>query len=286
MPESETGSLTGLPSYEISAPPISDQWPGSWISSLLASRARHSLLQASGLGLPTNAISGPTHSEPLMRWDPQSSCWRTSRGWEPPTGSVSSYLKRYGNAVYLTRTILSRTQGASTVVTSRLAETRTWEQWSGSFPPSGMTVGGALYPLPPLVHRISEGAGGVWPTPQTTDAPDGGGPPNKNAKTKRWKGLNSLGQMAKHGMWATATARDSCTHKGSAPMPNHQGGTNLVQVVGGMLNPRWVEWLMGLPIGWLSLEPLAMGSYQHPSPSSSNAYRQWFESMKSLLAML
>ena len=31
---------------------------------------------------------------------------------------------------------------------------------------------------------------------------------------------------------------------------------------GGQLNPPWVEWLMGLPIGWTDLKPLAMELYQ------------------------
>ena len=30
---------------------------------------------------------------------------------------------------------------------------------------------------------------------------------------------------------------------------------------GGQLNPEWVEWLMGWPIGWTGLEPLAMDKY-------------------------
>jgi hypothetical protein len=30
---------------------------------------------------------------------------------------------------------------------------------------------------------------------------------------------------------------------------------------GGRLNPTWVEWLMGWPIGWTDLEPLAMDRY-------------------------
>jgi hypothetical protein len=32
--------------------------------------------------------------------------------------------------------------------------------------------------------------------------------------------------------------------------------------VGGMLNPAWVEWLMGWPIGWTELQPLEMGRFQ------------------------
>ena len=31
---------------------------------------------------------------------------------------------------------------------------------------------------------------------------------------------------------------------------------------GGQLNPDWVEWLMGWPIGWTDLEPLAMDKFQ------------------------
>ena len=31
---------------------------------------------------------------------------------------------------------------------------------------------------------------------------------------------------------------------------------------GGQLNPDWVEWLMGWPIGWTASEPLAMARFR------------------------
>ena len=31
---------------------------------------------------------------------------------------------------------------------------------------------------------------------------------------------------------------------------------------GGSLNPDWVEWLMGWPLGWTDLKPLEMGKFQ------------------------
>ncbi|KPG94781.1 hypothetical protein AK821_18410 [Pseudomonas sp. RIT-PI-r] len=31
---------------------------------------------------------------------------------------------------------------------------------------------------------------------------------------------------------------------------------------GGQLNPEWVEWLMGWPIGWTELKPLAMDKFR------------------------
>ena len=36
----------------------------------------------------------------------------------------------------------------------------------------------------------------------------------------------------------------------------------LTEVVGGQLNPDWVEWLMGWPIGWTDLEPLETGRFR------------------------
>ena len=32
--------------------------------------------------------------------------------------------------------------------------------------------------------------------------------------------------------------------------------------IGGTLNPSWVCWMMGIPLGWDSLEPLAEGAYE------------------------
>jgi hypothetical protein len=32
--------------------------------------------------------------------------------------------------------------------------------------------------------------------------------------------------------------------------------------IGGQLNPAWVEWLMGVPIGWTSLDPLPVAQYE------------------------
>jgi hypothetical protein len=37
----------------------------------------------------------------------------------------------------------------------------------------------------------------------------------------------------------------------------------LADQVGGSLNPMWVEWLMGWPLGWTDLKPLAMDRCQH-----------------------
>lgn len=40
-----------------------------------------------------------------------------------------------------------------------------------------------------------------------------------------------------------------------------RGKSNLGEVVGGKLNPTWTEWLMGWPLEWTDLKPLAMDKY-------------------------
>lgn len=94
------------------------------------------------------------------------------------------------------------------------------DEYSGTWPKSGMTHGGDAFRQPPLERRISERGSGLWPTPNASDATGGPG----------------------------SSGRD--------------GGLNLRTVANGQLNPDWVEWLMGWPIGWTSLEPLPRGSWE------------------------
>jgi hypothetical protein len=113
-----------------------------------------------------------------------------------------------------------------------------------------------------------------FPTPQTTDAPDGGGPPVKNANTTQWNGANSLGQMAKQGLWPTPNARPGgCALDGGSNRPNdleeQLGGA------GGQLNPDFVEWLMGIPQGWTSLEPLPPEHWQRWLTEDHWANGEW-----------
>jgi hypothetical protein len=71
---------------------------------------------------------------------------------------------------------------------------------------------------------------------------------------------HSLQSMAKTGMWPTPTA---VTNTGGAALCKWGGSgaraklRTMVtpQELNGALNPMWVEWLMGFPLGWTDLEP-------------------------------
>tara|TARA_R110000751_G_scaffold304328_1_gene419751 strand:- start:495 stop:713 length:219 start_codon:yes stop_codon:yes gene_type:complete len=65
--------------------------------------------------------------------------------------------------------------------------------------------------------------------------------------------------------WPTPTVQDASNNGG--PSQFRRNSLPLNAQVGGKLNPQWVEWLMGWPIGWTALEPLAMDKYQ-----------QWYDS--------
>jgi DNA (cytosine-5)-methyltransferase 1 len=69
-------------------------------------------------------------------------------------------------------------------------------------------------------------------------------------------------------IWPTPNASDHIQRKTSKSWAQ-QGRVNYVLsnpeitgVTGGALNPMWVEWLMGWPLGWTDLKPLEMDKCQ------------------------
>jgi len=69
-------------------------------------------------------------------------------------------------------------------------------------------------------------------------------------------------------MWPTPRTSDANGHsnpriqklRDGIPTP-HQLREAVAVEVTGQLNPTWVEWLMGWPLGWTDLKPLAMDKY-------------------------
>jgi hypothetical protein len=74
----------------------------------------------------------------------------------------------------------------------------------------------------------------VWPTPTVNDS--------KNTAGKEQFNRNSLPLNA-------AVCVDD-------------GGNIIPENLGKLMNPNFVEWLMGWPVDWTALQPLAMDKYQ------------------------
>ena len=125
-----------------------------------------------------------------------------------------------------------------------------------TFPVSGMTRSGLLWELPMLAHRTSATERGLWRTPD----PGGGGMQKQlsQGKTHRASGhsiqIRLQDQVNNPKLWPTPVQR-MYKDKG---YPSEYGRNEipLAAQVGGPLNPDWVEWLMGWPIGWTDLKPL------------------------------
>jgi len=136
----------------------------------------------------------------------------------------------------------------------------TWEKFSGPWPKAGMTLDGAFYPQPKWERRIAEIGSGLWLSTPTR---------GMSVRSKRFQGKNKLPTPAEFvKMWPTPQAFDAQRiHMNHETMDNTNrhargGCSNLVERIGGKLNPTWVEWLMGWPLGWTDLEPLAMGRFR------------------------
>lgn len=105
-----------------------------------------------------------------------------------------------------------------------------------------------------------EHAARMWPTPQARDC-------NTYAKCKRGAnspGGTSLTVAAADSMWPAPASRDH-RHLHAKSYEERGGGKKgeqLPDAVGGSLNPPWVEWLMGWPIGWTDLKPLEMDKFR------------------------
>ena len=157
------------------------------------------------------------------------------------------------------------------------------EEFSATWPRWGSMRDGELLVRPTPELRTCESVSGLWPTPCATDTSDRK-PPARVHITKTGlpkhvaaSGVRSqmrLSQAVR--LWPTPCARDF-RHPGRSCM-ERTGGTQgecLPQIVGGPLNPTWVEWLMGWPLAWTDLKPLATDKFrewlrQHGAPYASN----------------
>jgi len=126
-----------------------------------------------------------------------------------------------------------------------------WEPYSEAWPRWGMMRDGACWERTALAHHtsgIESGSEQNWPTPNKSDSK------GANLTNGHDIGRSYLrAEVILRGKtWPTPR---KFMHKDSE---TDRGKSNLGEVVGGKLNPDWVEWLMGWPIGHTSPEPITL----------------------------
>jgi DNA (cytosine-5)-methyltransferase 1 len=93
----------------------------------------------------------------------------------------------------------------------------------------------------------------TFPTPVSIDAGTG----RFNTSIGSSNARPTLAMMAKKNIWPTPTAHNA--KETNAKSESNRNTPTLAAQAGGKLNPTWVEWLMGWPLGWTDLKPLETG---------------------------
>nr|WP_052262964.1 hypothetical protein [Chromobacterium violaceum] len=135
--------------------------------------------------------------------------------------------------------------------------------WSSVILPKwGSMRNGLAYQHPTLERPIS-GIGSGSPPWQTVVADDA-----IERKAGKWNSRGEPRLSAQVKLWPTPTA---CASKGTSPgsLIRKTGASRerdrldhaVMASDHGQLNPEWVEWLMGWPIGWTGLKPLGMDKF-------------------------
>ena len=230
-------------------------------SFLRASLANPSPSLAASSAASTNEICGPPPSNASAWYDRATHSWRMSQGW----------------------------------LLADISE-KSWADW----PRAGMTRAGEFYPLPNWERRISETGFGLlptpvvpnggrrhnldritltgntlyredgskaqldletyvrlYPTPRAHDAKSGDCPSERKRKSP---GLETTILMEQE-KFATPQSRDFRVGQ-RYRWESQERSRNLNDQLGGKLNPNWIDWLMGWPIGWTDLNPLAMDRFR------------------------
>lgn len=128
----------------------------------------------------------------------------------------------------------------------------TWPRW-------GMMLDGECWELSMPEHLTEGNASGLWPTPLHSEARQGLQIRRPGKKGKQ----QSLTTAVR--LLPTPTVQDAKNN--GAPAQQERNMRPLNAVIGGSLNPEWVEWLMGWPGGWTDL-----------AASATDKFRQWCNS--------
>jgi len=234
-----------------------DRGGGASTSSLEASLARTSAQpERAQASLEQDPACGHTWRESSARWDRNSHGWKTHRClWEEVLPWSSVILPKWG----------------------MMRDGVLWERMTPGLPINGSESG--LWPTPRAYEssesmetiqnrRERTGIGHInltaavksWPTPRSCSAMGAAITPESAWNPDRFLNLETaVGRET----WPTPTA---CMHKGSseASLIRRDGQSRendrldhaVMAMDGGSLNPTWVEWLMGWPLQWTSLEPM------------------------------
>ena len=272
------------------------------------SHASPSASPAAGQGRTTPAGSGLAGLSSLATFDPHTSCWRTSQtSWlsmvGEPSETFSGTWPRAGTmrngTVYPLPPLARRT---SVTASGSWRTPSASEGHGGPQDPEKRKAGGHAVrlrdqvsrwptptatdatmagersgipdhvlnsPVPVAEHNVSlQHAVRLWPTPAASDQKWRSTPKVAADRVARGKQISLHDAVLVS--FRTPSSRDWKGMSAQSWRSRTTGDTTptLPDQVGGQLNPDWVEWLMGCPVGWTDCDALVTESSRR-SPSSS-----------------
>ena len=243
-----------------------------WISSLAVSRASQPAPQENGRGYLTIAGFSPSSLESFAKLAPDSSWLKTSQGYCQlmMDGLLEKFSESWPGWATMRNGIcflLPKPERHTSATESGSWENGESEAHNLPFPTPSSTAYGssgngtgnnkASRGRPSLETMASKNR---WPTPTVGDSRSSGMRDNPGSNANPG---TSLTDAVVRKRWATPRAVDGekpagmSTRRqkaGKKPDSLHQ---QIAQPAGGQLNPTWVEWLMGWPLGWTVLDAQA-----------------------------
>jgi hypothetical protein len=155
---------------------------------------------------------------------------------------------------------LLRTPGPLGCLVKTCLESSAWNStacfltWKTSATPRGRL----LFQLAPSTPNTDEIECGLWPTPRAANPgsrPNGKGGKVLEEEVQISAGLRTRGSKLLPTPRAADGTKGIRTAEGTAKERlRRKNGQDLPTTIGGRLNPAFVEWLMGYPIGWTDLK--------------------------------
>jgi hypothetical protein len=279
---SEATYLDGAPSAPSNTTPTPEAfyWPDK--------TTEHSRL--SRFGMTSEPLMG-VRGEDLLTWFREVSLAKTSaqrdEAMDWTASEVGSGRKWLGLLAKYDRDSLSWRTPQCSLLEGSDEFSETWPRW-------GSMRNGESWERQTAAPITSAIESGLWPTPQAHDAQKGyaervgrfgtkHGGRNLNDEVKMWPTPTVCGNYNRKGlskssgdglatavkMWPTPCASASkgsspaaLTRKSGKSRENDRIDHAVMASDGGQLNPEWVEWLMGWPIGLTALKPLETDKFR------------------------
>ena len=180
---------------------------------------------------PSGTTSAPSTAHPSEATSTSSQADFPVRTSQPQEKEQASPAPAPASGLKCTESFAKYDPATHTWKTPQCSLLEDLDEYSETWPKSGIMLHGSCWELPTAALPTSETASGfslgMLPTPIAHNAQEMGCPSDQRRKSP------GLGTMAATGQLGTP----------------------------GALNPTWVEWLMGWPLGWTDCEPLATDKY-------------------------